>query len=138
EAIFRNAGIDAYWSKNIEKTIWEKFIFISAMATVTSYLDTTVGDIQTKEEGQKLFLALLTEIKAVADAKRIPVSDNIIQDTIEKSSYMPPESTTSMHSDFQAGKLTELESLTGYIVKSGRELGVDVPTYEMMYTKLKG
>lgn len=137
EQILRDAGIDVKWSKEIKKSIWEKFIFISAMATLTSYLDGTVGEVLAGEKGRNLFHSLLNEIKAVADARQIPLSENIVQDTIKKSIYMPPESTTSMHSDFQAGKATEVESLTGYVVKSGHEMGKEVPLYEMMYKKLK-
>ncbi len=34
-------------------------------------------------------------------------------------------------------KPTELETLTGYVVESGKALHLPVPTYEMMYKELK-
>ena len=51
---------------------------------------------------------------------------------------MPPGSTTSMHTDFKNSKPTELESLTGYVIRLGEQLGIATPTYRRMYEKLAG
>lgn len=37
--ILQKAKIESHLVKNIEETVWEKFIFISALATATSYLN---------------------------------------------------------------------------------------------------
>lgn len=37
---------------------------------------------------------------------------------------MPAGSTTSMHSDFLAGKKTELETLTGYVIRQAEKLAL--------------
>ena len=41
-----------------------------------------------------------------------------------------------MQRDFRAGKRTELESLTGDIVREGERLGVPTPVYDLMYAAL--
>lgn len=41
-----------------------------------------------------------------------------------------------MHSDFQKGNRTEVETLTGYVVRAAQELGIEVPTYQFMYKGL--
>jgi 2-dehydropantoate 2-reductase len=41
ESIFVNANIRASISPDIQETTWCKFIFISTLATITSYLNTT-------------------------------------------------------------------------------------------------
>jgi 2-dehydropantoate 2-reductase len=38
QTIFKNASIESYLVDTIE-TVWEKFIFISALASTTSYLN---------------------------------------------------------------------------------------------------
>jgi 2-dehydropantoate 2-reductase len=50
---------------------------------------------------------------------------------------MPYESTTSMHTDFIKGKPTELETITGYIVRCAKEFNLQVPSYSLMYNELK-
>ena len=47
------------------------------------------------------------------------------------------ETTSSMHDDFQRGHKTELDSLTGYVVKLGKELKVSTPYYEKMLIGLR-
>jgi 2-dehydropantoate 2-reductase len=44
----------------------------------------------------------------------------------------------SMAQDIEAGRETELESMTGYIVRKAKELGVPVPVTETVYRMAKG
>lgn len=41
--VFRQAGVEAVFTKDIAAKIWEKFIFISATATITSYYNKTLA-----------------------------------------------------------------------------------------------
>ena len=137
ENLFKEAGIDTTLSQNILQTTWEKFIFISAMASLTSYQDKTIGQVFEDPESCKLLYLLLTEIRAVANAKGILFSENSIEKTIDKMKTLSYQTTSSMHSDFQNNKQTEVESLIGYVIKQGRQNNIATPTYEMIYRKLK-
>ena len=66
----------------------------------------------------------------------VSLPGDIVYTSIETQKMMPAGSTTSMHSDFLAGKKTELETLTGYVIRQAEKLGVDVPTYRFMYNGL--
>jgi 2-dehydropantoate 2-reductase len=136
ESIFLNANINAAISSDIEQTVWIKFIFISALATITSFLDASIGEILADQSGRNQLLSLLTEIKAVADAKNISLPEDIIKITTDKLEGLPYKTTSSMHTDFIKGKSTELHSLTGYIIKAGKEYKINTPTYNMMYEGL--
>jgi 2-dehydropantoate 2-reductase len=137
ESLLKVDGIDAHVPPNISETVWEKFLFISTMATLTSYLDKSIGQILSNEEYKRLLNDLLNELFAVTIAKGISLPANSIQQTFDKMTSFPFDATSSMHSDFQKGTKTEVDSLTGYVVQLGKELNVSVPTYEMMYKKLK-
>jgi 2-dehydropantoate 2-reductase len=41
---FKNASLESYLVDTIEETMWEKFIFISALASATSYLNQNRGN----------------------------------------------------------------------------------------------
>ena len=41
-----------------------------------------------------------------------------------------------MHSDFLQGGSTEVETLTGYVVREAEDLRVDLPMYKRMYREL--
>ncbi|MBF9251728.1 2-dehydropantoate 2-reductase [Pontibacter sp. 172403-2] len=138
ESVFQAAGVRAEAAVDILHTIWAKFLFISAVATATSYLDTSMGAILEKEDSRQLLLRLLGELQAVAKAKGIILSDDMIPAMLQRMASLPYGTTSSMHSDFQKGGKTELESLTGYVVREGEALDVPVPTYAKLYAALKG
>jgi len=43
-----------------------------------------------------------------------------------------------MAQDIEAGRETELEAMTGYVVRKAKELGVPVPVTESVYRMAKG
>ncbi len=135
--VLLNAGIDARLSENITLTVWEKFIFISVVASLTSYLNMSIGPILENENHRKLAVKLLTEIKSVAEAKKIVLPTDIIEKTLGMMERMPYETTSSMHSDFLKGSKTEYRSLTEYVVKCGEKLSVATPEYEKILEKFK-
>jgi len=137
KSLFLNAAIDAYLVDDIEKTIWEKFIFISSIASLTSYLNLTVGEILSNEHHKKLLKHLMQEIKLVADALNILLPENIIESTIKKMEKLPFETTSSMHSDFQKGNRTEFKSLTEYVSLQGKKLGIATPAFDKVEGALK-
>ncbi|WP_410219693.1 ketopantoate reductase family protein [Pedobacter sp.] len=138
ESLFKQADIHAKLSNDILKIIWEKFIFISATATSTSFYNQGMGAILKDSEKKDNLLQLVKEGVQLAKAKQIPVSANIEEITLNKLQAMPPLATSSMHADFANRKQhTELESLTGYMVHESEKLGLPVPTFKKMYESLK-
>ncbi|HBN43654.1 MAG TPA: 2-dehydropantoate 2-reductase, partial [Parabacteroides distasonis] len=107
---------------------------ISTAATATSFFNQPIDEVLAQHID--LFIALGTELKNVAEAMGVSLPDDIVYTSIEMQKMMPAGSTTSMHSDFLAGKKTELETLTGYVIRQAETLGVDVPTYRFMYNGL--
>ena len=136
EALWKAAGVHAEISDDIERTVWEKYIFISSLATLTSYLDTDIGTILASDEHLAMLQGLIGEVTSVAEAKSITLTPGIRELTVEKVRKAPPTATSSMHADFKRGGQTELETLTGYVVRSAATLGIAVPTYEMLYNDL--
>lgn len=136
EKIFHEAGIDAKATADIEAKIWEKFVFISSFAATTSYLNANIGEILADENHQKLFDDLVAEIKQIARAKEINISENAIQEKFDKLSSLPFEATSSMHTDFEKGNRAEIDSLVGYVVREAEKLNVKVPVYEKIYDEL--
>lgn len=136
ERLFQEAGIQATYSSDILSTIWEKYVFISALGAITSYHDTIIGDLLPDPQYTPTLMALLSEISAVAKAEGIPLGEDIIERTMGKFAAMPYGTMSSMHSDFQKRKSTEVHSLLGYVVNLGSKHNIPVSTYEMMYEKL--
>ena len=128
------ARLNAFNPADIDLRIWKKFFMISTAATATSFFNQPIDEVLAQHID--LFIALGTELKSVAEAMEVSLPDDIVYTSIETQKMMPAGSTTSMHSDFLAGKKTELETLTGYVIRQAEKLGVDVPTYRFMYNGL--
>lgn len=128
------AGINAYNPDNIAEVIRKKFIMISATATGTSYFDTCVGEALSKHPEE--MRALIEEVCHLSIAEGFDLGEDIVESSIKRQHIMPAESTSSMHVDFMNGARTELENLTGYVVRRCKELSIPCPTYQKMYEVL--
>lgn len=137
ESIFKNAGIEATQSTAISKIVWDKFIFISAIATATSYFNKTIGEILIDNNCAETVSGLLNEVIQLAHAKQIKIADDTHLKTMSKYASLPFETTTSMHSDFKSGNgKTELESLTGYVLREAEKICIDAPMFKKLYNSL--
>jgi len=138
EQVFKKAGIEATYSGNITKIIWEKFIFISPTATATSYFNKPIGEVLADNESFETISKLIEEVKQVAEAAKITMPENISEISMNKLRSMPYETTSSMHADFKNNKeQTELDSLTGYVISEAKKYGLEVPTYIKAYERLQ-
>lgn len=136
QSIFEKAKIESYLVDNIEETVWEKFIFISALASSTSYLNQNIGEILNNKKSKAVYVELLNEIKNVAKAKGLQLPNDIVDQTILKLEKSPKEATSSMHRDLTAGNKTEVISLTQFVVNEGLKHGVKTPLYEKIANAL--
>ncbi|MBF4507336.1 2-dehydropantoate 2-reductase [Flavobacterium sp. JLP] len=134
--ILIKAKIESYIAENIEETVWEKFIFISALASATSYLNENIGQILENKKSKALYKELLDEIEAVAKAKGLKLPEDIVVQTIAKLKKSPKDATSSMHRDLLAGRKIEATSLTQFVVNEGLKYGVQIPLYQKIATAL--
>ena len=133
-ALLSSVGVNVHNPDDIETQIRKKFLMISATATGTSYFNQTVGEALAAhhEEMRGLIEELCTLFSALGD----DLGADAVERTLERQNFMIPSTTSSMHVDFMAGRPTELETLTGYVVREARRIGLTLPLYERMYTAL--
>jgi 2-dehydropantoate 2-reductase len=125
ERRLRAGGIDATYTPEILTAMWVKYIFISAIATLTSALDKSIGQIREVPEHREILRRLIDEVIAIAHAKKILLPDDILQQTWATVERLPYENTSSMHADFRRGHKSEVDVLTSYVSEQGEELEVD-------------
>lgn len=128
------ARINAFNPADIDTRIWKKFFMISTAATITSFFNQTIHEVL--DQHKDMFITLGTELRSVAEAAGVRLPDDIVFSSLEAQQGMPAGATTSMHDDFRKGKKTELETLTGSVIRKAAEWGVEVPTYQFMYNGL--
>lgn len=134
ENILNKSGLKSKLSRQIERDCWSKYLLISSFATLTSYFNEPMGFIVEKK--LDLLKEVLKEIVSIANALHVDIGEREMDKTIKQVQNIPYDSQTSMQLDFNNSKKTELESLTGYIVKEAKRLKIDVKNMEMMYKEL--
>ncbi len=132
--LFEKSNLRYKISLNIQKDLWKKYIFIAAFANLTSYYDQSI--YQVVQEHPKETKVVLEEIAALAKAKGIDI-DKEVGKALQTALSLPHDASTSMHLDFQNKKQTELEALSGYLVKEARKVGVELPLLTKIYEELE-
>ena len=130
------AGIAAEISPNIQRTIWEKFVFLVGLSATTCLRRTTIGPIRNNTKDRELLRQIFTESSAVGRSKGVNLPENFADNCLDFVDNLPAEMTSSMHHDLEAGRQMELEWLSGAVVRFGRELGVKTPANQQVYNAL--
>ena len=79
----------------------------------------------------------MEEIKNVASAQRINLSEDIVDKTLAILDSVEYDGTASMQRDMMEGRYSELEAQTGALVRMGKEVGVLTPINNMIYYCLR-
>ena len=137
EELCRAAGINLSFKTNIMEWVWEKFSYISPVATLSTAYNLTNGDILSDPLLRDRLFILFREFEEVARARKIALPDNLINRNLNRMLKSPLNMITSMQRDYYAGKPCEYESLTGYVVRAAKAAGISVPEYESLYERIK-
>lgn len=135
--LFIDAGIISELYSDIVVKVWDKFSFISPVATLTSATGKTMGEIYEDAGLQGQLRSLMKELLAVAHAKGVGIQEAIIDTNIKILGKLPKDATSSMQRDFMNNNQTELENLTGYIVREAEKAQINTPLYIQFYHQLK-
>ena len=136
EQIFKQCGIKADIPTDIEVEVWKKFFLVSVAATFTSYYNAAICLAQKDTEKANDIIELLVELEKVALIDGIDLPEGIVQTTYLHIMNLDANATSSMYADFQNGGPTEVEQLTGDVVRLGKMYNVSTPLYTKMYKKL--
>lgn len=131
------AGITAEVSDDIERTIWEKFVFLVGLSATTTMLRTTLGPIREDPEKRKLLLNIMRETVAVGRAKGIDLPEDYADDRLAFADGLPADMTSSMHHDLKAGNRLEVAWLSGAVARFGDEVGVATPVNQTVLAALR-
>ena len=117
--------------------IWEKFIFLAALAGFTGAARLPIGPVWGDPFTKSMFLAGSREIEAVARAEGVPVAADVVERIVPYVDRIPGTMRSSLLIDLQQGKRIEVESLHGTVVRRGAARGVPTPIMSTLYAVLK-
>lgn len=120
--------------------IWGKFIFNSVMNPIGAIVQGVNAARYDVPEMRALIDDMAAECVGVAEALGIRLEFNpmYLVKKIRSGEAPLTKHAGSMAQDIEAGRETELEAMTGYVVGKAKELGVPVPVTESVYRMAKG
>ena len=134
--VFERSGITAEVPSDIEAALWQKFLFVVSWGGVGAITDAPIGVLRSVPETRGMLELSMSEVLSVAQAKRIAVTDDIVQQTMAFVDTLPQSGTTSLHRDVVDGKPSELDYWNGAVVRLGQEVGVATPLNRFIYNSL--
>ena len=134
--ILTYAGINAFLTDKISEVLWTKMLLMCPMASLMSATGKTYGDIIADEELREKARKLMWEVVAVAGAHHIILPDDSVDKTLEMVGRLKSDSKTSMQLDIEKGKQTEIDILTAYLCRTGKESGVPTPFHDELLNHL--
>jgi 2-dehydropantoate 2-reductase len=131
------AGIQARVSDDIQKTIWEKYVFLVAASAMTSLTRLPLGAIREDPDTRALTKQIMSEVVAVGKAKAVNLDSDLADKLLERLDGMPREMVASMLGDLERGNRLELPWLSGGVVEMGKQLGIATPANGFIVAALK-
>jgi 2-dehydropantoate 2-reductase len=126
-AACRRAGIEAAVSQDIARTIWEKFVFLTAFSAMTALARLPIGPIRDNADTRRLLDQAMREAAAVSRARGVPLSEDVASRQLALCDRLPADSVSSMLHDLASGNRLEVHWLSGAVARMGRELGIETP-----------
>ena len=117
--------------------VWEKFIFLAALAGFTGAMRLPTGAVWTDPVIRAQFLDGCREVERLARAEGVPVAADIIDRISGYVEKIPGTTRSSLLIDLSQGKRIEVEALQGSVVRRAARAGIEVPIMTTLYAVLK-
>jgi len=131
------AGVEAERAQDIDRALWEKFVFLNAVSGLTCLARQPLGVIRSDAELRATFVASMRETIGVAKARGIEWPDDFIARQLRALDGLPAEMRASMLHDLSAGRRLEAPWLCGRVAELAASLHVAAPVNATIYAALK-
>jgi 2-dehydropantoate 2-reductase len=135
--VLRSTGSTVELVDNIAQILWTKFVFIAAISALGAMSRVTLGEYRGVPEARTVLTAAIDEVVAVAQAKGVTLDPDVVDKTLKFIDDTAPIVKPSMQRDIEAGRMSELESMIGIVVRLGAGLNVPTPVMQIAYAVLK-
>ncbi|WP_257349883.1 ketopantoate reductase family protein [Pseudalkalibacillus decolorationis] len=134
---FEKANMNSLVSDDVLLKLWLKYTFINAFSGVTTASDLLIGEIRDTEATFELAQEVLNEMKELANAYDIRLTEEHIENAVVQIHRFPNDATSSMHRDKQKGLPLEVEHLLGGALNLAKEKELKLPSIRALYALIK-
>ncbi|MDO9509114.1 MAG: 2-dehydropantoate 2-reductase [Thermovirgaceae bacterium] len=135
--LFLSAGFRAGLEESPWSIIWEKVILNAAVNPVAALTRSPNGGLLDSPLTMKIMQVLCREATAAASAAGISVDPDTQWGQLKKILEMTAGNRPSMLQDIEAGNRTEIEAISGEILRQGEKASLSLPYTEVVYGLVK-
>lgn len=134
---FTRCGLRANVAAPIEPFAWAKLVVNAAINPVTALANVRNGEILASSSARERAAALASEAFAVARAETIalPFADPVIE--AERVMALTASNRSSMLQDFDMHRPSEIEAISGAILRLAARHGIDAPQTRRAYEEVR-
>lgn len=124
------------WNLKIEKALWLKLAINCAINPLTAIEGCRNGELN-QPRYQTRLNNIVNEISQVADKDGYVMSNDWLLQQVLSVIHATAANYSSMHQDIVYKRQTEIEHITGYLLKRAETHGISLPENQSLYKKIK-
>lgn len=130
-------GFNVRTSENIEGVVWTKTLVNCGINPVGALTGLSNGEVYRNKALRALIVRLVKEAVQVVEALGIELTTEDPVRYALGTAKATGDNINSMLQDLQAGKRTEIDAITGEVIRLAKELGIETPSSEAVYALVK-
>jgi 2-dehydropantoate 2-reductase len=135
--VWRELPSHCQWSPDISTVLWRKLAINCAINPLTALHRCRNGDLADRPELKALLAQLCAEVKAIGVAAGQAEAVKDLQTEVMAVIRATANNRSSMLQDVLAGRETEIDYLTGYLLDQGRQHGIEAPSNAALLAAVK-
>jgi 2-dehydropantoate 2-reductase len=137
QCLFDRAGIVYETPDDMIRILWWKFMINVGINQTSAVMRAPYGVFQTSQEAREVMDSAMREVTAIAEAAKIRISGEDIENWYSFLSQLSPDGKTSMLQDVEAKRKTEVEMFSGKMIELGKSYGIPTPVNQTLYRIIK-
>lgn len=129
---FDSCGFQVKIHDKIQQLIWDKLFTNVSLSAVTGVLQVDMGYIAANEYAWKLTTELIHEAVLTAQALGLSCDEEAIVEKVRMTSVNNPAGCTSIRADLRDGRKTEVDTISGAVLRAAEKCNLKVPAHEFI------
>jgi 2-dehydropantoate 2-reductase len=135
--LLTEGGLPVEWVDNIRGHVWLKGVVNHCINPLTVIHRCRNGVLLQHEDYLRHMTGLCAEALNVINAAGVNLPTEDVLGRVEEVARLTADNRSSMLQDVDRGKRTEIDHITGYIIRMGKRHGLDLPLSEFVYYEVK-
>ncbi len=129
---FHRAGYRTSVADSVDRLIWRKLAINAGINALTAITRQSNGWIAENPHARALAIEAVREVCAVGVRAGCPLDADEMANLMLDVAVRTAANRSSMLTDVERGRITEIEAIAGYVVKTGESFGVPTPVNRVL------